>query len=620
MVLLIAGYVVVEYRLDKIKRANAKIREEWTEINLANQAQLKLDESIKVLAEYVLSGDPQDEVLFRSELRAGLDAIEQLEHLQEAEKGRIREEAEHTEQELNWIHSFKQDFARIESTANEFLSLPDPKADATGTQTFNELRRLSNKVIDGLAQFRKVAHDQLNKSIQTARHEENVSERVMFISVLGMVCLGVALSLAFSKSIAAPIIRLRDRSREIGLGKFGYVPLVSHIDEIKDLDAALQRMAANLKDVYENQERVVQEKTTELRSANDHLQKLFNGITDGIAVIDRDFNVIDANCGLQELSGLSRDEIVATRCYTSHACRDLACERCPAMKTFETGKAASVEMIWKKNGQKLHVEIRTFPLSQNGSSPSMVIEYVKDVSAKRKMEEQLFQSSKLAAIGTLSAGIAHEINNPLTSIVCGAEAVLNRLECGGRTDCGARPEVDGYLRTVQKEVYHCKRITQSLLDFSRQSETGRELFDMNQVISSTLELLNFRIKKKRAAVHVDFGERETYLVGDGARLKQVCFNILNNALDAIRVHGNIWVTVRKQGDAVICEITDDGQGINPESRERVFEPFYTTKPPGEGTGLGLAICYGIIQEHGGDITINSRGPGQGTTVTLKLPS
>jgi len=619
MVLLVAGYVIAEYRLDKIKRANAKIREEWTEINLANEAQLSLDGNITDLAGYLVSGDEDDIDRLRRSFRTSFQQIKELEQLQGSEEEEILEEELHREEELAWINSFKKNFSEIESVLEEILALQNPRRDGRGARLFDKLTQRSQRVVEDLSRFRAVAQDELERSIRIARKEEQLSDRILLFSVIGMLLVGLAFSFFFSQSIARPIINLRNRSVRIGRGDFDYPPVVSSNDEIGDLDRSLQNMAMNLKELYENLEELVQERTKELKDTNEHLQQLFNGITDGILVIDREFKVVDANSGLRRLIGLSEDATPRSPCYAACAGRDSFCERCPAIQTFATGQSNAAEMIWQVSGQKLQVEVRTFPLSQDGESPAMVIEYIKDVSERKRMEEQLFQSSKLAAIGTLAAGIAHEINNPLSGVAYAAEAAAGRLNSGVSPAGGPQDEIAGHLKTIQAEVYRCKAITQGLLDFSRESETDRELCDMNEVVTSTLELLGFRLRKKNVDIQMNLEQDEAYLIGDAARLKQVAFNILCNSLDALFEGGTIRLSVRKETDIVLVEIVDDGEGIRPENLDNIFEPFYTTKPVGSGTGLGLAVCYGIIQKHKGDISITSPGQGRGTSVTIRLP-
>ena len=401
MVLLVAGYVVAEYRLDRVKQANAKIREEWTEITLVNAAQLSLNGNMADLAGYLLSGDEDDMDRLRSGFQTSFQQIKELEQLQGSEEEEILEEELHREEELAWIDSFKKDFSEIETVLEELLALRNPRGNERGARLFDELTRQSQRVIEDLSRFRAVAHGELERSIRIARHEEQLSDRILSFSVIGMLLAGLVFSFFFSRSIARPIINLRDRSVRIGKGDFDYPPVVSSNDEIGDLDRSLQNMAMNLKALYENLEELVQDRTKELKNANEHLQQLFNGITDGILVIDREFKVVDANSGLRRLIGLPEDATPRSPCYAACAGRDSICERCPAVQTFETGKSNSAEMIWEVDSRKVQVEVRTFPLFRNGRSPSMVIEYIKDVSERKKMEEQLFQSSKLAAIGTL---------------------------------------------------------------------------------------------------------------------------------------------------------------------------------------------------------------------------
>jgi PAS domain-containing protein len=496
MVLLVAGYIVVEYRLDRIKRANEKIREEWTEVNLVNNAQLSIDGNIADLAGYLISGDDAEKERLRASFQKSFEQIKMLEQLQESGEEEILEEELHREKELEWINSFKKDFSEIESVLEELLALQDPRGDDRGKQLFEKLTQRSQIVLEDLNRFRAVAQEELEHSIRVARKEEKLSDRILFFSVTGMVFTGLVLSFFFSQSIARPIINLRNRSVRIGKGDFDYPSVVSSKDEIGDLDRSLQTMALNLKELYENLEELVQERTKELKNANEHLQQLFNGITDGILVVDKEFKVVDANSGLRKLIGLPEDATPQLPCYAACAGSDSICSRCPAVQTFETGQSSSAEMIWQVSGQKLQVEVRTFPLSQNGPSPAMDIEYVKDVSRK------------LAAVGTLAAGIAHEINNPLSGVAYAVEAATNLLNARIFQASDEQDEISGYLKTIQAEVYRCKAITRGLLDFSRESETDRELCDMNEIVTSTLELLGFKLRRKNVVVQKDLEPKE----------------------------------------------------------------------------------------------------------------
>jgi len=236
--------------------------------------------------------------------------------------------------------------------------------------------------------------------------------------------------------------------------------------------------------------------------------------------------------------------------------------------------------------------------------------------------DRIAQAEKLAAIGTLAAGVMHEINNPLATIAACAESLQLRVE--DAVAAGETPSFDAgdYLRLIDNEVHRCKRIIDGLLDFSRPKGAARELVDVNDVIDRTLFLLKHHARFKK--LRVDMALDRTIAARAHAnpeQLIQVFMALLINAMDAMGDMGTITIRTRTGHDAqtaMVAEVIDSGHGIPRGEVPKIFEPFYTTKPPGRGTGLGLSICYGIIADHGGRIEVDS-APGQGSTFRVILP-
>ncbi|MBI4394375.1 MAG: PAS domain S-box protein [Euryarchaeota archaeon] len=231
-----------------------------------------------------------------------------------------------------------------------------------------------------------------------------------------------------------------------------------------------------------------------------------------------------------------------------------------------------------------------------------------DVSTRRALERRAAHAEKLAALGSLAAGVAHELNTPLANILLLAENLRRRT-----TD----PEAHVRLETLMAQTEAASRIVGSLLDFSRQHEIQFRELDLVPLVRDALAFV--RGKSPPGVVIREVREEGTFLVlGDRDQLTQIVVNIVHNAIYAIG--GNGVVTVRVGGDEnhAILAIADTGPGIPPDVLPRIFEPFFTTKPEGKGTGLGLAICYGIVQSHGGVIEATSL-PGSGATFTIRLP-
>lgn len=243
-----------------------------------------------------------------------------------------------------------------------------------------------------------------------------------------------------------------------------------------------------------------------------------------------------------------------------------------------------------------------------------------------KRTRQLIEKQKLASLGQLSAGLAHEINTPLGTIAACSEGSLARLRELPEGVSGPLADVSEYLELIHVEAFHCKEILRSLLDYSRQSRVAESVeLDLNQLVEQTLTLL--RVNKEYGSLPVDtslFAESAT-LRGDPVQVRQVIFNLIENAIHATRgvEEPRISLRTRSEKDQVVFECQDNGGGIPPEVREKIFDPFFTTKATREGIGLGLALSFNIIQRHGGVLelvrTESPLGPESGTLFRFTLP-
>jgi signal transduction histidine kinase len=222
----------------------------------------------------------------------------------------------------------------------------------------------------------------------------------------------------------------------------------------------------------------------------------------------------------------------------------------------------------------------------------------------RERTRQLIQKEKLASVGTLAAGVAHEINNPLATIAACAEGSLNRL--AGEVPERALGEARAYLELIGDEVYRMKRITQNLLDFSRQEPSAVSApIDLDQLVVQTVDLVRLGEGARDVPIDLDLGAEDDGLHGDPVQIRQVVHNLLSNSLTAVKgvERPRILMRTRSTPAEVWLECIDNGPGIPAGVRDKVFEPFFTTKPTGEGTGLGLAVSYSIAEQHGGALEI-----------------
>jgi signal transduction histidine kinase len=228
----------------------------------------------------------------------------------------------------------------------------------------------------------------------------------------------------------------------------------------------------------------------------------------------------------------------------------------------------------------------------------------------RRTQQQLVQSAKLAAIGELAAGVAHELNNPLTVIVGYAEMLAAKAEPGS--------PLGDKLAKIESEAMRASKITRGLLDYARRREPKHEPVEINALVPRALELIHSKLRGRAVKVQTRLDQRAKAILGDADQLTQVLINLAGNAIDAMENGGTLTVATFNGEEAVDLFVSDTGTGMSPEQVSRIFEPFYTTKPEGKGTGLGLSVTLGILKSHGGSIAVDSE-PGRGTTMRVRLP-
>jgi signal transduction histidine kinase len=236
---------------------------------------------------------------------------------------------------------------------------------------------------------------------------------------------------------------------------------------------------------------------------------------------------------------------------------------------------------------------------------------LENVSSRVKLEETLQQSEKLSSIGLLAAGVAHEVNTPLTGVSSYTQMLLGMI-----------PETDpkhALLQKMHKQTERASNIVGNLLNFSRTGNAAEFTeIDINKLLNDTLQLLEPQMRKSQIEVVKNYSDIPPKIFGNAGKLQQVFTNLILNARDAMISGGTITLITSSENDQVTIEVSDTGEGISPENLNKIYDPFFTTKGVGSGTGLGLAVSYGIIQEHAGSIETMSE-VGQGTTFRLMFP-
>ncbi len=336
----------------------------------------------------------------------------------------------------------------------------------------------------------------------------------------------------------------------------------------------------------------------------------------GLYVVDRDYRIQIWNRKRETgTQGLRRDDVVGRPVFdvlTRQPAEDLREE---FDRVFRTGEIQQSELEVTLGGETRYFRISKIPMRLEGDEISHVITIGEDVTDWRNIQARILQSEKLAAIGQLAAGVMHEINNPLATISACVAAAQGRLPPG--RDAG----IGEYLEIIDKEVDRCSRIVDGLLDFSRPKATSKTAVDLNALVEETLFLLKHHRRFKRLTVVRELDPAGVRTLGNAEQLIQVLMALMLNAVDAMGPGGRLVLRtgpVPDRPDEVRVEVEDTGTGIPREEQEKIFEPFYTTKPQGRGTGLGLSICYGIVQDHGGRIEVEST-PGRGSLFRVRLP-
>jgi PAS domain S-box-containing protein len=339
----------------------------------------------------------------------------------------------------------------------------------------------------------------------------------------------------------------------------------------------------------------------------------------GLYVVDRAYRIQIWNRQRETgAPGLRRDEVMGRQVFEVLTRQPAAELRAEFDRVFQTGEVLQAELDVTLGGEVRSFRLTKIPMRLGGDEISHVITIGEDVTDSRRIQSQIMQSEKLAAIGQLAAGVMHEINNPLATISACVAAITGRLDDATGTELAV---VDEYLELIDKEVDRCTRIVDGLLDFSRPKGKAKGRVVLNALVDETLFLMKHHQRFKRLTVARELDATLPATMGNAEQLTQVLMAMMLNAVDAMDDRGKLTLRTGRspsRSDEVLLEIEDTGVGIPRADQTKIFEPFYTTKAPGRGTGLGLSICYGIVEDHKGRIEVDSQ-PGRGTTFRVFLP-
>ncbi len=339
----------------------------------------------------------------------------------------------------------------------------------------------------------------------------------------------------------------------------------------------------------------------------------FNALREGIAVIGPGGAIQRANSSLARLAGLSEAELIG-RNFRELVFGDM--ETAAALIEAAHEGESPPPVVLRPEGRDRFLRLTIAPLQSGHDRAGSMVALVEDVTEQRSMEAQLFQNEKMAAIGQLVSGVAHELNNPLTSIAGLTELLLER-DVGG--DAPRQ-----HLRIIHEQAGRAGRIVKNLLTFVRTGTTEQSPVDVNDVVARTTMLVAYEIRLREIELVTELHPLPAIVMGDPHELQQVLLNLLTNAVQAIadlppgRLR-RITIETARVEDRVILAVRDTGDGVPAELVANLFTPFFTTKPAGQGTGLGLSLSYGLIQAHGGTLAYEEGADG-GAEFTIELPA
>jgi PAS domain S-box-containing protein len=366
--------------------------------------------------------------------------------------------------------------------------------------------------------------------------------------------------------------------------------------------------------LYAEQEQVVAARTRELDAQKRFVEVVLEALPLGVFVLDRALHVVRANRAGTRVLGQAPAAGAPWLELVPEAHRPALGARLQQAFGGEPGPAWEEELT-------LADEVKTFRLTATPLEPDRahIVLLVEDVTLAKHLERHMLLTERLTTAGRLAAGVAHELNNPLATIVGCAEALLVRTREEPLAALPARDEFRHYLGLIEEETYRCKEITGSLLQLVRDPGSRRAPTDLNALVAKTIALLSrqARFKDRRFATVLD--PALPPVTANEGQLRQVFLGIGANALEAMGPEGTLTIRTRAGAGEVEVEFEDEGPGIPDEVLPRIFDPFFTTKPPGQGTGLGLAIAQGIVTDHGGRIDVTSR-VGKGSLFRVVVPT
>lgn len=525
---------------------------------------------------------------------------------------------------LNWfltpllkgIRSGKTGYAWIIDEAGIFVYHPDAgfirQSAFTARQGKNP--HFSFKKIDHI-QKKKMLKGEAGTGLYETTWHRGITGRVEKLIAYCPVTISCNPPRRWSVAVVAPVEEVADEvkkatGRQFGLQGLVIVVIVLGAAAILFME---QRWSHRL-------EKTVEKRTAAYRRSEEKYRSLVESAEDFIYSVDRSGRFLSMNNFTAKFFGGSAKEFIG-RGITDLFEADVARRQLELINlVFRFGKSVRDELEIKTGDHTTWISANFMPLKDRQGDLSAILCIARDITENKELEYQLIHTEKLASIGTLAAGVAHEVNNPLGVMLGFCDLILQK------TDESTQTYQD--LKVIERQGLHCKRVVENLLSFSRQENQSSESTDVNACIGEVLSVVGHTLNMHHIELKTELAENLPPGQGDYRQLQQVFMNLVNNAVAAMADEGELRIStgLESNGKKVAIRFSDNGAGISAGDMEHIFEPFFTTKPDGEGTGLGLFVSYGIVTRYGGTLECKSRParkdrpirePGR-TTFTVRL--
>ncbi|MBL6991889.1 MAG: PAS domain S-box protein [Bacteriovoracaceae bacterium] len=446
---------------------------------------------------------------------------------------------------------------------------------------------------------------EIKLGMYTSSYEATIEDHIWSLVVIMLIMLIVKIItqvLLVAKMVTRPLSQLVQKAQVLGEGDLASPIRLVNKDELGTLACALDNMRVKLSASH---------------VSKDYVENIIKSLMDMLIVFDVHGKIRSVNFSTSKMLGYAEDELIGAQLSMITDCTDLL------HGLDEKGFVSETEKVFMtKSGKQIPVALSGSAIKGDAAKrkrPEMVC-IARNLTELKETQFQLVQSAKLAALGEMSSGLAHEINNPLCIIKGFNDLIGMKLKGHESAFCSDLRE---YTKSIHDNCVRIIKIVNHFREFSRQSHSSMQSTSINEVVSKSLILVREQLRLSSVVVKQQLVDDDIQVMGDSIQLEQVFINLISNAKDAISscasdFVGEMIISTHKQGETVVIEFTDNGAGITEEEQHRIFDPFYTTKEVGRGTGLGLSVSHSIIKAHKGHLRCQSE-EGKGATFRVELP-